>query len=118
VEPDALEFGELEVGDSSELQSVTVTNTGTARFVISSLRFAGPAAGEFVVTDTGTCAEELEVAPGNTCTIDVVFAPDADGERSASLEIETRGGLGARVDLVGTGQAPPPANTGETETTA
>ena len=118
VEPDALEFGELEVGDSSELQSVTVTNTGTARFVISSIGFAGPAAGEFVVTDTGTCGEELEVAPGNTCTIDVVFAPDTDGERSASLEIETRGGLGARVDLVGNGQAPPPATTGETETTA
>ena len=117
VEPDSLEFGELELGDSSGPQSVTVTNTGTAHFVLSSIGFAGPAAGEFAITDTGTCGEELRVEPGGTCTIEVAFAPGADGERSASLEIETRGGLAARVDLVGTGLAPPPATTAETQTT-
>ena len=85
--------------------------------MLSSVGFAGPAAGEFAITDTGTCGEELRVEPGGTCTIEVAFAPGADGERSASLEIETRGGLAARVDLVGTGLAPPPATTAETQTT-
>jgi hypothetical protein len=118
VEPDALDFGVLEVGDSSGAQSVTVTNTGTASFVLATIALAGPAATEFAVTDTGTCSEELQLGTGASCTIDLVFAPGLDGERSAALEIATRGGLAARVDLVGAGEAPPtvPTNPAETET--
>jgi hypothetical protein len=120
VEPDALDFGELELGDSSGVQSVTVTNTGTASFVLATIALAGPAMTEFALTDTGTCSEGLQLGTGASCTIDLVFAPALDGERSAALEVATRGGLAARVDLVGAGQAPPTVpnpETTETETT-
>jgi hypothetical protein len=116
VEPDLLDFGQLELGDSSGVQSVTVTNSGTASFVLSQIGLAGPAAAEFAIADTGTCVDELQLGAGASCTIDLIFAPGLDGERSAALEVATRGGLAARVDLVGAGAAPPPATTAETET--
>jgi hypothetical protein len=118
VEPDVLDFGVLELGDSSGVQSVTVTNTGTASFVLTSIGLAGPAAAEYAIADTGTCVEELQLGAGASCTIDLVFAPGLDGERSAALEVATRGGLAARVDLIGAGEAPPPpaATTATTET--
>jgi hypothetical protein len=47
--------------------------------------------------------------------VDISFLPGAEGERTAALEVETRGGLAGRVDLAGTGLGEPAATT---ETTA
>jgi hypothetical protein len=114
VTPTGLDFGEVELGSASDVQTVTVTNEGTASFVLATLDVAGPAAGEFAIADTSTCVEELELEPGETCSLDLSFSPGSEGERTAALEVETRGGLAGRVDLVGSGAAPPGATTTET----
>jgi hypothetical protein len=116
LEPTTVAFGELDVGSTSGVQSVTVTNSGTATFVLAALELVGPAAAEFAIADSSTCSPDVELEPGGTCAVDLMFLPEEGGARTAALEVETRGGLAGRVDLAGTGLEEPPATT-ETEPT-
>jgi centrosomal CEP192-like protein len=116
VAPTELDFGEVELGSTSDVQTVTVANEGTASFVLGVLDLAGPGATEFAVADTSTCAEELELEPDESCSVDLAFSPGVEGERTAALEVQTGGGASSRVDLTGTGTAPPGATTTTTTT--
>ena len=103
LDPSTIDFGEADVGSTSDVETVTITNGGTAVLVLSLLELAGPALGDYAIADSSTCAEEVELEPGETCAVDLSFVPAEEGERSAALEVETRGGLAGRVDLSGTG---------------
>jgi hypothetical protein len=106
----------VDVGSAGDVQTVTVTNGGTAVLVLATFELAGPAAADYAIADSSTCAPDVELEPGETCALDVSFLPTEGGERTAAVEVETRGGLAGRVDLAGAGlEEAPPATT---ETTA
>jgi hypothetical protein len=115
LDPTSLEFGAADVGSPSDVQTVTVTNGGTAVLVLARIELVGPAPEDFTIEDSSTCSDGVELEPGEDCTVDISFLPGAEGERTAALEVETRGGLAGRVDLAGTGLGEPAATT---ETTA
>ena len=79
LSPSSLTFGSQAVGTTSAAQNVTLTNTGSAALVISSIG----ATGDFA--QTNTCGVGL--AAGGTCQIAVTFAPTAAGARSGAVTV-------------------------------
>jgi hypothetical protein len=94
---------------ASAPQDVTVTNTSSQPALISGL---GTTEGFGIHTDGTTCSS-VTLAPGASCTVAVVFAPDTQGAVSGGLTVEvgtfpetttsmpmTGEGLGQVVDSV------------------
>jgi len=96
LSPASLTFAAQRVGTSSNAQTVTLSNTGTAALAISSIS----ASGDF--TQTNNCAGSL--APNASCTINVIFKPSTTGARSGVLTVSSNSNGGATtVSLAGTG---------------
>lgn len=79
----SVQFPGVVVGSTGAVQSLTLTNCGTAPLVISNLAITAGDTGDFILVSS-TCAT---VSIGNTCTIDLEFAPTAGGSRTATLAI-------------------------------
>jgi len=93
-------FGTVFVGTTGSVQSVIITNCGTAPLVISSVVPSGADPGDFL-TNSSSCAT---VAVGGTCAIQVTFAPAASGIRTAVLTInDNTAGSPDHVSLTGIG---------------
>jgi hypothetical protein len=89
-------FSNQSVGTSSSAQNVTLTNTGTALLLISSIT----ARGDF--SQTNTCGTTL--GAGNNCVISVTFKPTATGTRAGTISIfDKAAGSPQTVALSGTG---------------
>ncbi len=97
VSPTSLSFGTQTVGTTSAAQTVTVTNTGNAALAVSRVS----ASTGWVETDV--CAGVM-VAPGATCTVQVLFAPSTAGAQTGTLQVygNVLGGY-ASVALTGNG---------------
>jgi|HubBroStandDraft_6_1064221.scaffolds.fasta_scaffold00044_20 hypothetical protein len=92
----SLTFPEQQVGSSSALQVVTLTNSGNATMVIAGIS----ATGDF--SQTNNCSATL--APAANCTISVKFTPAAGGSRTGSLIVSDNSLAGpALVALSGNG---------------
>ena len=95
----SLSFGSVTVGAVSAGQSVTLTNAGPGVLDISSIIATGDFSG------ANDCASSL--AANASCTINVEFAPTADGVSVGGLEInDTAPGSPQSVALSGTGVSP------------
>jgi uncharacterized repeat protein (TIGR01451 family) len=98
----SINFPSQTTGTTSSAQTVTVTNTGTAPLLISSITLAGPQS--FDYGQTNNCGASL--APSASCAINVVFSPTATGTRSASVVISDNAPGGTQtIALSGTGIA-------------
>lgn len=84
---------------------LTVSNTGTANLVLSSLTLGGSFPADYTLG--GTCTAGGTVAPGGNCTVSVTFTPGAVGARGATLTLahndSTVNGGSTVVTLSGTG---------------
>lgn len=102
VSPMSLSFGSQNVGSTSSVQQLTVTNTGNGALKILSVG----AAGDF--TETNNCTSSSPLAVSGTCTVNVTFTPSAAGSRVGSVSI-TNGFnvVPATVSLSGTGIGQP-----------
>jgi hypothetical protein len=90
-------FGAQLAGTTSDPQTVTLSNTGTAALTISSIA----ASGDFSASDT--CGTSL--GAGSNCPISVTFHPTAGGSRSGTLTITDNAyDSPQHVALSGTGQ--------------
>ncbi len=78
-----VDFGDVQVGQTSPATQVTVTNNGGVDLVIGQL--AGLVAPFAVSNDT--CSNNPGVAPAGTCTFDLTFAPTAAGAVTDTLDI-------------------------------
>lgn len=74
-----IRFGEIRVGQTSQPQTITATNTGNAPLAISSIRTSG----DFV--QATTCGKTLAV--NASCTISLRFRPSTPGDRSGETLI-------------------------------
>jgi hypothetical protein len=104
VSPAALTFGNRLVGTPSAAQNVTLSNSGTAPLIISSIAVNGGNAGDFGQTNNCPILG-AGLATGTTCTIGVVFLPTAMGARSSVLVISSSDPVtpSLNVTLSGTG---------------
>jgi hypothetical protein len=99
--PTSLTFSGQQLGVQSPLQSVTLTNSGTATLNISSISINGTNAADFK-TGSITCGKTL--APGTSCVVPISFTPTAEGDRSATLSIaDDEAGSPQKVSLAGKG---------------
>jgi hypothetical protein len=100
----SLAFPNTAVGTTSDLQTVTLTNTGTASVTLSSIALGGTNATSFV--DLNGCAATL--AANASCSVYVAFKPTAAGALTGTLTItDNATGSPQKVTLTGTGTAVP-----------
>ena len=105
--PTALSFTQA-VGSTSATQTVTLSNTGTAALLVSSLALSGTAAADFSIAAGGTCSAGASVAAGSSCTVALRFAPTLVGLRAAVLAItHNAAGSPTSISLAGTASAAP-----------
>jgi hypothetical protein len=93
----ALDFGSQAVATSSNAQTITVTNTGSAALTISQVAVTG----DFNEANTCTSAP---ISAGLTCTVQIHFLPTQTGSRAGLLTVygNVPGGQAAAT-LSGTG---------------
>jgi sugar lactone lactonase YvrE len=107
VAPGSLTFGSQALSTTSAPLSVTVTNTGTAAVNFTGFTITGADAGDFSVplpTSGAGCSATGTLAGGASCTINVLFTPQAAGARTATLLIaDNATGSPQTVALSGTG---------------
>jgi hypothetical protein len=101
VSPTSLNFGTVAVGNTSSEQVVTVTNLNSITVTITSIAFAGTAAGDYLIS-SNTCG--ATIAGGASCSVGVEFKPITTGKRAAKLNVKNNGGGSpATTSLTGTG---------------
>jgi len=94
--PNALNFGDVKTGTSSNPLTTTVENSGSANLTISSVAAKAP------FSQTNTCTST--VAPGSTCSVSVTFTPTTKGGASGTLTLTDNSPTGTQnVALSGTG---------------
>ncbi len=81
--PSTLTFNDQLPPTTSAIQTITVTNNGTAPLSSATVVLAGANLSEFA--QTNDCG--VQVAVGGVCTISVTFTPAAPGAAHASLSI-------------------------------
>jgi hypothetical protein len=108
----SINFGTVSVNSTSTVQSLTITNCGTADLVISNISITAGSTAEFSVL-SNTCTT---VATGSACTVNLVFVPTNGGPQSATLSISDNApGSPQLVTVSGTGaQSKPDAAIGKT----
>ena len=79
-------FGDVVLGTTGAVQSVTVTNSGTAPLIITSLALTGANPGEFVLDPPSACLG-ASVPAGATCTVNVRFKPTTSGDKGATVMV-------------------------------
>ena len=95
--PTSLTFGSTDVGVSSAMETITVSNPGTAALPITGIGIAPT--GNY--TETNTCGTTLAV--GSTCVISVTFSPKVAGTVTASVSVaDGAAGSPQTVALTGT----------------
>ena len=98
LSPTALTFPATTVGASANVQPFTITNTGTATLVVTTVTSNNT---EFsLVSSCGM------IAAGASCNVSVGFTPGAAGVRSGTITVNhNAAGLASTVALSGTGTA-------------
>lgn len=94
-----LDFGEIQVGGSSEL-SLTVTNDGTDNLTVTGL---ASTQSEFALSMSG----DLNLAPGEAQNVTVTFTPTAITAYSETITLTNNAGDPVVITLTGTGVAAP-----------
>ncbi|MDQ1427189.1 MAG: hypothetical protein QOK39_665, partial [Acidimicrobiaceae bacterium] len=85
VNPANVSFADSLVGATTAAKTVTITNSGNAALVVSSVKATGANGPDFVLSADGCSG--TTVAPSATCHLAVAFAPHAAGNRSATLSL-------------------------------
>jgi hypothetical protein len=105
LDKNKITFAAQSTGTPSAPETVTITNTGTAPLVISSVGTTGMNATDF--SATAASGLPISVAPNTSTTITLVFTPSGTGTRSAALSItDNASGSPHTVTLAGNGIAP------------
>jgi len=107
VTPSSLAFGSQALTTTSAPLSVTVMNNGTGAVNFTGFTISGANAGDFAVplpSSSAGCSATGTLATGASCTINVLFTPQANGARTAALNItDNAAGSPQMVALSGTG---------------
>jgi hypothetical protein len=109
IDASSHDFGDQLVGTTSAAQTVTVTNGASASATLEPgpLSIQGTASDQFQIVPAGDQCSGAMLAPGQGCTVEVVFAPTSLGSKPAQLAIPTNDPSSpTEVLLSGTGTDP------------
>jgi Abnormal spindle-like microcephaly-assoc'd, ASPM-SPD-2-Hydin len=113
LSPPQVSFGDVLIvsatgGGPSAPQTVTVTNTGSAAFSITTIVSSSQLYSETDTCRTSSTGTSPSIAPGGSCTISVVFSPLECGVATATLTVssDTASNSPQTVSLSGTGIGP------------
>ncbi|HTS16076.1 MAG TPA: choice-of-anchor D domain-containing protein [Verrucomicrobiae bacterium] len=102
-----LGFGNEFVGTTSVVQSIVVSNCGSAALTVTNHVISGANAGDFTLVSYD--CESASISPGGTCTASVSFAPGGTGARAATLILYDNAVSNPHsIGLSGTGVVPAP----------
>ena len=101
----ALAFGDVSVGASPVARSLSVSNQGPGSVTLTQITIAGAQASDFSLTGSGSCALNVAIAQGASCTVVLAFQPGAVGARSASLQVASSATNPPDIALSGNGSA-------------
>ena len=102
VSPTSIGFPSVRLGLATSGRTITITNTGNAPLIVSSVSLGGANPGDFWLGND-VCSG-FAVAPGASCTVAVSFEPLRIGARTATVNIVHNAGSGSSsVSLSGTG---------------
>jgi hypothetical protein len=100
--PKTATFSNTAISSTSNAKTVTVTNLSTATLEVTGITITGANPADY--TQTNTCG--AWIAGGTSCTITVLFTPQAAFTRSATIQInDSDPGSPQNVTLSGTGYA-------------
>jgi len=101
--PGSVNFATIAQG-ATATQQIQLTNSGTGALHVASITLNGSNPGDF--SETNTCLSSA-LAVQASCTVNVTFAPQSQGQRTASLSIMDDGAASPQsVALSGSGAAP------------
>ena len=109
-----LNFGNIQVGNTSTQQTALLRSMGDQPWVISTIDSSGLCYGGPICYGGGficstTCTTETEYAKGQTCQVKASFAPNFTGFQSTTVNFCDNTGAGINtITLQGTGVPPPP----------
>jgi HYDIN/CFA65/VesB family protein/centrosomal CEP192-like protein len=104
---DNFDFGDQVKGTPSAEQTLFVRNIGTGDLHVGLPTLAGANPGDFTLSPNDAC-NGATVAPASTCSIGILFVPQATGARSATLLLDDdANGSPNMVSLSGNGLARP-----------
>ena len=101
------------VGKASST-ALTISNTGTGDLMIENIFLTGPARADFSVR--GGCAGQ-RLIPSGTCRVLVDFFPNAVGDKTAALVVESDDSDQPSVSIAVTGSGVAPKTDNGDETT-
>ena len=82
INPVSHEFGNILIGNISESQTFTITNTGGSPLTISAIAVTGANASEFNISHPTL---PLVINAGANAVVSASFSPTTDGDKSASI---------------------------------
>lgn len=98
---DMVDFGSVQVGESS-VESIRTANTGTGPLTINSIDIISDDGGVFTVTNSDELPKTI--APSTIWDITIMFEPDAAGDFSGTVRINSDGGT-EEATVNGVGEA-------------
>lgn len=99
VSPASIDFGSIQVGQTSAPQTITVSNKSGKTVTVTGIRSTG-AAGAFTIASNG-CSR---LAAGQSCVATVTFSPVGGGGHNGSVVVESDADEpGGNVAIKGTG---------------
>jgi hypothetical protein len=106
IVPDSIDFGDVLIGATSGIESVTLGNSGTEALEVTALTAAG---GPFAVV-ASTCGPlPIELAAGASCVVDYSFNPSTAGAALQTLTVTADAPGSGTITLQGNGVAEPTA---------
>lgn len=93
-----LSFAGQAVGSSSSAKTIVLINTGGSSLSFTgSPQFGGSNPGDYSISKPTTTCTFTTLAPAATCTLAVVFSPQANSASSATLSFVTNGVIATQV---------------------
>jgi hypothetical protein len=92
LSPGAIDFGGSVIDQTSAIQTITITNNGTADLVINTIEITGTSPTMFSAVEgtiNGCAIPNAIVKPGGSCTLDMTFTPTAFDLQEALLYINS-----------------------------
>jgi sugar lactone lactonase YvrE len=105
--PLSANFGAVNIGTASPVQTFTYAFGSAATLGSTAVLTQGATGLDFVDAGSDTCAANTTYSSGQSCTVNVIFAPKFAGFRYGALVLyDTSGNVIDTASLQGTGQGP------------
>ncbi len=101
----ALQFDSTVVGMTTASRSLTLVNQGPGQVTLTAVETDGDDRASFVLASGTTCGNGVTLQQGNTCVIQLSFAPRSAGTKNAGLRIASNGSAPGAMALSGVGRA-------------